>query len=143
MGLYGTSDNYGVYGVGNNYGVYGSSRSANSHAVEGHCITSSGYDFYASGSDESTYYRENELSFDFSAKLSHKITAKINGYIGTNDYNQIDRDDDLLGAGLELDYAIQEWLSLAAGYQYKDRDSNIDAEDYTNDQYFVSLKARL
>lgn len=89
-----------------------------------------------------TYYRENKVSFDFSGKISHKISAKINGYFGTNDYNLTDRDDDLVGAGIEFDYDIQEWLSLGVGYEYKDRDSNVDTEDYTNNQYFVSLNAQ-
>jgi hypothetical protein len=43
------------------------------------------------------------------------------------------REDDIVGAGLSLDYQIQRWLAVGADYSHTRRYSNFDQFDYKDD----------
>ncbi len=39
-----------------------------------------------------------------------------------------------------LNYAIRDWLGVGAGYSYNRKDSNDESQDFTDNQFMVSLK---
>ena len=43
--------------------------------------------------------------------------------------------------GCGENYQIQDWLSASAGYTYDRKDSSAIENDYTNNQYMISVKA--
>jgi uncharacterized protein (PEP-CTERM system associated) len=75
-------------------------------------------------------------------KILRKFTLIVGGSYSINDYNQPtpkDRDDDNYKANIDLTYKIQEWLSAGIGYYYWKKDSNYRENDFTDNQFKVSV----
>ena len=58
-------------------------------------------------------------------------------------YQGLEREDDLLSAGLTLTYQPRRWLELALGYSHWDNDSSEDRERYRRNIYVLSANASL
>jgi hypothetical protein len=54
-----------------------------------------------------------------------------------------DRDDELFGAGASIDYLINEYLALHAGYRYLKRNSNVAGEDFDENVFYAGLRFQL
>ena len=50
-----------------------------------------------------------------------------------------ERDDDEYGGVIAVGYSPVRWGSITLGYEYRERDSNFDTEDYQADTVFVRL----
>jgi len=59
------------------------------------------------------------------------------------DYEGVARDDDVVRAGLGVDYLLNRNLSLRLGYDYTDRDSSVAGLDYSRNEVGLTLKAGL
>lgn len=60
----------------------------------------------------------------------------IDGLVGS-------REDDVLGFVAALGFSPRPWLNFTAGYEYIDRDSNFDTEDYCANIFFLRVTAAL
>lgn len=91
----------------------------------------------------SNYFVDNRISLNIDHKMTHKVSVNLNSYYGVNDYpDDVDnRKDNLSGVDLNLKYNIRPWLSTGVGYAYKQRDSNLDPEDYQVNRYSLNLSA--
>ena len=96
--------------------------------------------------------------------LSHRVllgyrqrmTAKLAGdasfFFNRNDYdgtvsigNRIASNyfHDEFGGSAALGFSPRTWLNLSVGYEYRERDSNFDSEDYRNNTVFLRAAAAL
>ncbi|MCM8795278.1 MAG: outer membrane beta-barrel protein [Candidatus Omnitrophica bacterium] len=71
-----------------------------------------------------------------------KLNLRLNGFYQDDEYvgTQPSREDKLYGLTSALQYGLKRWLYTALEYTYKERDSNIDANDYVN--HILSLKLK-
>lgn len=99
--------------------------------------------FFSSGTDRYYYYTDNTISLGLPLRISTKISSIFNVSYGINEYHKAasggERTDYLYGAGLNINYNIRPWLYVGAGYHYRERNSDIDAEDYQNNQYTANV----
>jgi hypothetical protein len=54
-----------------------------------------------------------------------------------------DRSDELMGAGVSVDYLINEYLAAHAGYRYLRRTSNVAGEDFDDNVFMAGLRFQL
>ena len=91
---------------------------------------------------DTTEYNE-ETAYGINA--SHTMMEILNlsaAYVYTkNEYNTNNREDDTNMVKVDVDYKIQPWLTAGAGYVYKERDSNLNANDYKDNQFVARVKA--
>jgi len=92
-----------------------------------------------SGSDTNEYFMDSGIGLSIRKTLLPKIVMTMGGVYSLNEYN-LPRDDDRLKANIVFDYKIQDWLNTKIGYNYSKRDSNQDANDYSNHQFIISFK---
>lgn len=59
------------------------------------------------------------------------------------EYETISRSDDMLGAGLGLDYLINRNFTLGLGYDYTDKNSDAVGEDYKRNEIGLTLTGKL
>lgn len=84
-------------------------------------------------------------------RILAKLRAEAAAFYTNNEYDGIitigtvssERDDDEYGAILALGYAPVPWATMTVGYEYRERDSNFDTEDYKANTFFVRLTAAM
>lgn len=105
---------------------------------------------------ESTF-GENVFSVTSLASLQahHRFTGKVAAFLqaraGVSEYPVREtvggrskfRDDTLFGWGAGVEYEIQSWLEIAAGYERSGRDSNFSTFDFVDDKFIGRLTFRL
>lgn len=98
-----------------------------------------------SSSIDSTRYTNTVFGLGASQEFSEKLTGKVDLSYTYDDYDAYgsadERQDDVYAAKLGLDYDIREWLTAGVNYTYKQRESNIDDKDYTNNRVAFTIGA--
>ena len=74
------------------------------------------------------------LGLDYELLRSLILSADFN--IGKDDYEGIDRKDDVLGAGLGARFMLNRNLHLYIGYDYSDRE--VEPQDFSDDIYTIN-----
>ncbi len=95
----------------------------------------------------SDYYRIDKVWAEWSHRFGPKTSWTINGSYQVNSYPQKTREageekkrkDILSNLGFELRYRIQKEFSTSLGYEYRQRDSNFTAFDYTGNLITLSF----
>jgi len=107
---------------------------------------------YTRGPQESTFtdnrfYDEQRFSLD----LNHIFTSKFRGKAGIYYTNHefpvktlvgraiTNRDDNIFGTHLAMDYAFKPWMIMTTGYTYERQSSNSNPFDYTNNSVTVDF----
>ncbi|MFH0926803.1 MAG: outer membrane beta-barrel protein, partial [bacterium] len=100
-----------------------------------------------------SYFINSRVALKLDQKIGEKFAVLPGGYYEKSEYpeavvdpltnNTKDREDDLVGLELELNYQIQEWLKAGLGYKYLSRESNFDSYDYIDNRVFATLSAVL
>jgi uncharacterized protein (PEP-CTERM system associated) len=96
-----------------------------------------------SGSDTNEYYEDTSAGITLKQTIRKKYTLSAEFTYGENEYNlpiATPREDDNYNGGIDLEYEIQKWLSAGVGYTYAKKDSNLVANDYTDNQFMILLK---
>ncbi|MCF6179418.1 MAG: outer membrane beta-barrel protein [Geopsychrobacter sp.] len=100
--------------------------------------------------DDSTFngILGNAFSATFSQELGQRIVASVQGGWARDDYSgagstTVDRTDDYVTMSLSLSYVMQRWFEISGGYNYVNRDSNVNELDYDSNGLFVSLTGKL
>ncbi|MEA3545874.1 MAG: outer membrane beta-barrel protein, partial [Thermodesulfobacteriota bacterium] len=91
---------------------------------------------------------QNVLHSRLTLSLFYKISQKVGGTVYATMMNDdyrggtavVDREDDFLGAGVGLKYAMREWLVWDIAYDYLDRDSNLAQSDYVSQVVLLSVE---
>lgn len=102
------------------------------------------YKVYDSDIELYTGYAFTSIAFDTSLalKLNDYVKMILKGLYSENDYINIKRIDDVFGGHIQFRYRLPRWGSIALGYGYEWRDSNIMDSNYQQhvvDLYFLAL----
>ena len=90
----------------------------------------------------STRYTDTVFGIGARQMFTEKLTGKVDLSYTNDDYaGNDDRRDDTDQARLGVDYKIQEWLTAGVNYTYKQRESNVDDKDYTNNRIAFTVGA--
>jgi hypothetical protein len=98
-----------------------------------------------SASDNNEQFTDTGISLQGQQQLLTKVSLIGSVGFSKNEYNAnpltgISRSDDNYTANIGLNYAIQEWMSVGVGYNYNRKNSNVDTEEFVDNQFMVSLK---
>lgn len=96
--------------------------------------------------ENNRYFTDTLVSLYGSHKLSDKLTAGLTLAYENMAYDRanndgVKRSDDLFTVRPELGYQFQEWLSAGVWYQFRNRDSNTNGNDYASNKGGVFVKA--
>jgi hypothetical protein len=80
---------------------------------------------------------------EFSLRVDHELLRNLvlglDGRYVVRDYDGIDRSDDYFELGFDALYMMNRNLYLSAGYEYRDRSTNVVGEDYSQHVALVRL----
>lgn len=91
------------------------------------------------GAGSNEYFEDTSVGINLRQMLPHRVSLIVGAMYSKNDYN-LPREDDNYNVNIGLDYQIQDWLSAGAGYKYMKKDSNYAENDYTDNQFMISLR---
>ena len=99
--------------------------------------------------DPNNYYRFTRVNLEFDQKLANNFSLNFLGSFDKNKYPEestesgqsAKRDDDVLAGAVGLSYQTQDWLSIGMRYRRKERSSNLDVFDYSDNQ--LSIEASI
>lgn len=90
------------------------------------------------------------ISTLYSARVEHEILynllAGIKASYNVNDYESTtgtDRSDDIVGAGAELKYLLNRHASVVTSYNYTNRDSNLQGQDYNQSVVMIGVRIEM
>ena len=92
-----------------------------------------------------SYFITTGASADLTHKFASKMAFVVRGSYGRDLYSNAVppsttvREDTTSMAGAGLKYFMKDWLEFSADYRKRNRDSNIDANDYKETQYLLSM----
>jgi hypothetical protein len=95
------------------------------------------------GSNTNEYFEDTGIGLSLRQKILTKYTLTAGAAYSVNDYNvplNNAREDDNYNANVGIDYRIRDWLSAGAGYRYKKKDSNYPENDFTDNQFLISVR---
>jgi len=95
------------------------------------------------GSNTNEYFEDTGIGLSLRQKILAKYTLTAGLAYSVNNYNvptNNGREDDNYNANIGIDYRIRDWLSAAAGCRYKRKDSNYTSNDYTDNQFLISIR---
>jgi hypothetical protein len=91
------------------------------------------------------YFTTTGLFAEFSHRFMSKTAFLLRGSQGTDNYSNAVfpettvREDTMTMYGAGLKYFMKDWIDLGADYNKKNRNSNINANDYKDTQYILSV----
>jgi hypothetical protein len=107
--------------------------------------------FSASGGYREQYVEAENLGFSqfyraslgFSYELLERLSINISGFYQRDEYKDTtpSRDDDTFQGRVALDYLLLPWLSSSLSYQYRERQSSEEVEEYQNQRVMITLVA--
>jgi len=87
------------------------------------------------------------LSTSVSVGVDHELRRNVliggDVFYSNSDYEGIDRDDDVYGAGVDATYLLNRNFSLALEYDFETRESDAANSDYNQNTVLLSLRAAL
>jgi hypothetical protein len=97
----------------------------------------------STGSDTNEQFVDTGIGLSLQQKLLLKLSLRAGLTYSRNEYNVPvggERTDNNYLANVGLDYNIQEWLTVGVGYNYNRKNSNIDIQEFTDNQYMAQVK---
>jgi len=88
-------------------------------------------------------FLDQSVGLGIDHELMRNVIVGARASYANQDYEGIGRSDDVIRAGLGLDYLINRNFSVGLGYDYTDRDSNVPGLGYTRNEIGLTLKAAL
>jgi uncharacterized protein (PEP-CTERM system associated) len=92
------------------------------------------------GADTNEYFEDTGVGIELRQIILTKFTFIVGANYNKNDFNTNNREDDNYNVNVGVDYKIQDWLTVGIGYNYKEKDSNIDIKDFKDNQFIGSIK---
>jgi hypothetical protein len=87
------------------------------------------------------------LSQTVGIRVDHELLRNVllNGRVSyaNDDYEGISRTDDIVRAGLGVDYLVNRNFTLGLGYDFTNKNSNVAGVDYTRNQIGLTLTGKL
>jgi hypothetical protein len=95
--------------------------------------------------ENNNYYNNNSLTLELNQGLAGHLTLNTLLGVDRNLYPEEGisdpkkRRDTILTCGLGLDYQVKDWVKAGINYTFKEDISNVDVQDYTDNQIMLSL----
>lgn len=95
--------------------------------------------------ENNNYYNNNSLTLELNQGLAGHLTLNVLLGVDRNLYPEVGttiakkRSDTILTGGLGLEYQVKDWVKAGLNYQYKEDISNVDPQDYNQNQVTVSI----
>jgi len=86
------------------------------------------------------FARYHRLLISAYHRLSRHFFVSMQGNGEYADYTS-DRNDWIYGGGASAGYDLTKWFTVSLNYTYQQRNSDIDANDYTNNRVMIAIKA--
>jgi len=97
------------------------------------------------GATSTEFFEDTSFGINLAQIFISKISLTVGAIYSKNDYNLpvvIPREDDNYNATIGIDYRIQDWLRAGVGYRYKKKDSNYAENEYVDNKFIISLRAK-
>lgn len=98
--------------------------------------TSRGLDEGSEGAED--YIETTRTSLNWNHQWSDRMSTDVN-YTFTDEEYETNREDETDAFGVGVNYELRRWLSVGAGYKYKEVDSTVASESYDRNLYQVKL----
>ncbi len=86
-----------------------------------------------------------KVGLSFSQPLAHKLGVVLSTGYARDEYRvdseNTGRLDHTFTAGIKFNYDVQKWLRLSLGYDYTDRDSDIESDEYRENTVLSMISA--
>jgi len=92
-------------------------------------------------SENSGFIQYHRLTGSLNHKLDKRLTIGCLGSVEQADYNRDDRRDTIWGIGGTSSYMPLKWLTFALEITHRERQSNIDLNDYTENRAMFMITA--
>ncbi|MDD5130131.1 MAG: outer membrane beta-barrel protein, partial [Candidatus Omnitrophica bacterium] len=95
--------------------------------------------------DNNNYYNNNSLVIELNQGLAGHLSLNALFGVDRNLYPEVGtivdkkRKDTILTGGLGLEYQVKDWVKAGLNYQYREDISNIDPQDYNQNQVMASI----
>lgn len=95
--------------------------------------------------ENNNYYNNNSLTIELNQGITSRFSLNALFGVDRNLYPEVGttvdkkRKDTILTAGLGLEYQAKDWVKAGLSYQYKEDLSNVDPQDYNQNQVTVSI----
>lgn len=96
----------------------------------------------ATGTPASSYLN-TAYTVGFDRRLTPNLAADAYVSYGDSDYQGIDRRDEIVYAGLGMQYRMTRHLVLEADYDFRHRDSSVESADYFRNRVLLGIRAML
>ncbi len=94
------------------------------------------------GGNSKEFFEDTGIGMNLMQMLFAKFRLTAGASYRDHQYNQPvgqKREDDNYDANIGLGYQIRKWMGADVGYTYKKKDSNEEANSYTDNQFMISL----
>lgn len=90
--------------------------------------------FYSSERFVNAFYRDTGARLDVTTLITNRVELGLLLRYSQFDYENVDEEwsDDFVRAGVTLAYRATEWMSIRTMYQWAERDSRYDLQDFEN-----------
>jgi hypothetical protein len=98
-----------------------------------------------SGANTSEYFEDTGIGLTMARILRPRFTLSLSGTYSKNDYNRPpaiggpNREADNYLASVGLNYRVRDWLSAGLSYAYREKESNYREDEFTDNQFMISL----
>lgn len=98
-----------------------------------------------SASNTNEFYEDTGIGLGLTQKLLTKFSLSLNGRYSKNDYNRAPvtggakKEQDNYLASVGLNYPIHDWLKAGVSYTYSKKNSNYSEDEFTDNQFMISL----
>lgn len=97
-----------------------------------------------------TYFQAHRVTLNVEHTFFDKFMCSLGGYYQKNDYETTTgitsagttevREDEIWYGSLGIRYRIVDWLSAGVHYEYRDRESNIAGQSYSENMVYGNIK---
>lgn len=99
--------------------------------------------FHESDFGGASSFMSTGINIAFLQRFTEKWSGTLDIFYEQNEYNGVDRDDDLYGFGPAIRFEAKKWLIFDMGYYYYNNDSNISTYEYETHQIFLRATVSL
>ena len=84
---------------------------------------------------------------DFRVSVDHELLRNliltVHGAVGDRDYRGSDRSDTVWRGGLRISYFVNRRVNLNFAYDYRNRSSNLDAQNFSRNTAHLRVRIQL
>ncbi|MGD8833654.1 MAG: outer membrane beta-barrel protein [Desulfobacteraceae bacterium] len=101
-----------------------------------------------SARESGEYYENKRIGIIITHRKWERITSRLNFFYRNINYKDIQssedvRADDYYRIGLSLSYSMRKWISFSLGYRYQENTSDIEGEDYSENEIKFGISMRM